>query len=122
MYVLLALTAHQELFSLSTVSPASTVLERVVLWSYAREVIIVQADLILTSSVPSVLIVKMAVHNLPPVLTVHTAQVLWTILMRDQAARIAVEVCTQQRSSLTFALTALLATFAMVEPTVDYLQ
>ena len=122
MCVLLALTAHQELFSLSTVSPVSTVLEQVVLWSYAREVIIVQADLILTSSVPSVLIVKMAVHNLPPVLTVHTAQVLWTILMRDQAARIAVEVCTQQRSSLTFALTALLATFAMVEPTVDYLQ
>ena len=122
MCVLLALTAHQELFSLSTVSLVSTVLEQVVLWSYAREVIIVQADLILTSSVPSVLIVKMAVHNLPPVLTVHTAQVLWTILMRDQAARIAVEVCTQQRSSLTFALTALLATFAMVEPTVDYLQ
>lgn len=122
MCVLLALTAHQELFSLKTASRASTVLERVVLWSYAQEVIFAQADLIITSSVPSVLIVEMAVHNRPLVLMVHTAQVIWITFLRNQAAKIAAEVCTQQRSSLTFALTALLATFAMVELTVNCLQ
>ena len=116
MCVLLPPTARQELCSLSTASLEITALERVVLWLNAHKVITAQADLIPTWSVPTALIVKLAAHNPHPVLMVRTVPVLWIIFLKLQDANLADEVCTQQKSSLTFVLTALLATLATAGP------